>query len=116
LPENIGEDCVVYTGTHDNDTSLAWYETRHGEERQRIDAGLAGFQGTMPWPIIECALASRASLAVLPVQDLLGLGAGHRYNTPGTTQGNWRWRFRWEDVTTARLQRLRDLNRQFDRI
>jgi 4-alpha-glucanotransferase len=116
LPENIGEDCVVYTGTHDNDTSLAWYETRHGEERQRIDAGLAGFQGAMPWPIIECALASRASLAVLPVQDLLGLGAGHRYNTPGTTQGNWRWRFRWEDVTTARLQRLRDLNRQFDRI
>jgi 4-alpha-glucanotransferase len=116
FPDNVEEDCVVYTGTHDNDTSLAWYEGCHWEERQRIDAALSAFQGQMPWPIIECALACRAGLAVLPIQDLLGLGAGHRYNTPGTMEGNWHWRFAWDDVDPERVQRLLELNQRHGRI
>ena len=63
----------------------------------------------MPWPLIRSALASVADAAIIPMQDLLGLGAGHRMNTPGTTKGNWQWRFDWRQVPDNLADRLKHL-------
>ncbi|OBS10911.1 4-alpha-glucanotransferase [Acidihalobacter prosperus] len=96
LPHNHVRNCVVYTGTHDNDTTLGWFEACSDELRARIMAYLGEPAGGMPMALIRSALVSVATLAVLPMQDLLGLGGRHRMNTPGTcSDANWRWRFDW---------------------
>lgn len=122
LPENTGENNVIYTGTHDNDTSLSWYQLLPLDKQQRVDGYLHRFAGQlnvdeeMPWPLIECALASRAQLAVIPMQDLLGLGEGHRTNVPGTVEGNWSWHFKWEQVPAQLVSRIRGLNERYRRL
>ncbi|ROR32813.1 4-alpha-glucanotransferase [Inmirania thermothiophila] len=98
LPHNHARDLVVYTGTHDNDTTLGWFEGLDGAVRGRVLDYLGRPGEPMPWPLVRAALASVAVLAMVPMQDLLGLGAGHRMNRPGTTEGNWRWRFGWAQV------------------
>ena len=70
----------------------------------------------MPWPIIQCALESVARLAILPMQDILGLGAGHRMNIPGTIQGNWQWRFEWNQVSDDLAGRLHHLVQLYGRL
>ncbi len=108
LPFNHTENSVVYTGTHDNDTTLGWYLSLDCETRQYVDEYLGRSQEIMPWPLIRSALASSARLAVLPMQDLLALDGTHRMNLPGTVEGNWRWRFSWDQVEpdlAARLHR-----------
>ncbi|HID50383.1 MAG TPA: 4-alpha-glucanotransferase [Chromatiales bacterium] len=116
LPHNHEPDSVVYTGTHDNDTTLAWYESLADAERQRLDEYLGYDAGpVMPWPLVRCALASVAEMAVLPMQDVLGLGAGHRMNLPGTTGNNWHWRFQWAQVPPDLAGRLRQLNHIYGR-
>jgi 4-alpha-glucanotransferase len=103
-PENHVENAVVYTGTHDNDTTLGWYRSLDDATRERVDdrlrqAGQAGQgESVLPDAMMDMAYASPARLAVVPMQDLLGLGAGARLNTPGTVDGNWQWRFRWDQV------------------
>lgn len=112
LPHNHQENGVVYTGTHDNDTTLGWYAGLAPAERAHLHEYLGPSDEAMPWPLIRVALASVARLAILPLQDALALGSEHRMNTPGTSEGNWRWRFSWEQVPsdlTARLARLCDL-------
>jgi 4-alpha-glucanotransferase len=106
LPHNHDRDDVAYTGTHDNDTSRGWFDSAPPPTAQRaLDyLGLPG--ETMPWPLIRAALASVAALAVLPVQDLLGLGSAARMNTPGTTQDNWRWRLAAGQLTAPVAARL----------
>ena len=106
LPFHHTPDSVVYTGTHDNDTTLGWYTSLSDGEREMVDDYLGHSREVMPWPLIRCALASRANLAVIPMQDVLGLDGSHRMNTPGTTENNWSWRFDWEQIepdTAARL-------------
>lgn len=99
LPHNHIENCVVYTGTHDNDTSLGWFTSRSPEQRSRITDYLGcKSEQDMPWPVVRSALESVARLAIVPMQDLLALGSEDRMNTPGTTSGNWHWRFHWEQV------------------
>jgi len=92
LPHNIDRDAVAYTGTHDNDTTLGWYRALDDAARQRVDFLLRSDLVPMPEALLRAALASAASLAVIPIQDLLGLGAEARFNTPGTVAGNWRWK------------------------
>ena len=92
LPHHIGRDAVAYTGTHDNDTTLGWYRALDDATRQRVDFLLHGDPPPMPEALLRAALASAASLAVIPIQDLLGLGSEARFNTPGTVAGNWRWK------------------------
>jgi 4-alpha-glucanotransferase len=106
LPFHHTRDSVVYTGTHDNDTTLGWYTSLNDGEREFVDDYLGHSREVMPWPLIRIALASRANLAVIPMQDVLGLDSGHRMNTPGTTEGNWNWRFHWEDVEQDTAERL----------
>jgi 4-alpha-glucanotransferase len=99
LPHTYREDCVVYTGTHDNDTSCGWW--RHASARERAYAGsyLACGDRDVHWALIRAACNSVARMAIHPLQDVLGLGSEHRMNTPGTLgPHNWTWRFEWSQI------------------
>jgi 4-alpha-glucanotransferase len=112
LPSQHTENSVVYTGTHDNDTTLGWWCTRSAEEQARVrsvlDRPCAG-EDEAVWALIEAALQSPARLAIIPMQDLLLLGSEARMNTPGVENGNWTWRFQWEQITPALTHRLTEL-------
>jgi 4-alpha-glucanotransferase len=92
LPQHHGEQSVVYTGTHDNDTTVGWWATLEESTRERVRSLLPDRDEPMPWGLIRLAFSSTARLAVVPAQDLLGLGSEARMNTPGTDTGNWTWR------------------------
>lgn len=93
LPANFaGSRWVVYTGTHDNATSLGWWQSLDDGARQRLEAVVGGSVTAPGWQLLELALASAADLAVVPLQDLLELGDEARFNVPGTVEGNWSWR------------------------
>jgi 4-alpha-glucanotransferase len=92
LPHRHAPDGVVYTGTHDNDTLRGWLVGLDPEALQRVEFYLRAPQSEVPTALHRAALGSVARLAVLPVQDLLELGSEARFNTPGTTSGNWAWR------------------------
>lgn len=99
LPHNFGPDCVVYTGTHDNDTALGWWHAARPAERAYAGSYLACDARDVHWALIRAACNSVARLAMFPLQDVLGLPGSERMNTPGTTGGdNWRWRFCWDQV------------------
>src|SRR5690606_33304817 len=98
LPHKHGLLDVIYTGTHDNDTTVGWYETLGAESRQQIDDYFFHAQDSMPWLLIKAAFASVSRMAIVPMQDLLELDGEHRMNMPGTTDSNWKWRFNWEQV------------------
>lgn len=109
LPHNHTEDSVVYTGTHDNDTTLGWYNALSAQQRARVQEYLGHPDAAMPWALIELAYASVARLAMIPMQDILALDGAHRMNVPGVSEGNWRWRFQWQALspdTAARLHAL----------
>jgi 4-alpha-glucanotransferase len=98
-PENVAADTVYYTGTHDNDTTLGWFHGLADDVRQQVMRQLGvDDPGLILEAMQQTVLGSRAALAVLPLQDVLGLGSEARMNTPGTADGNWTWRFRWDSV------------------
>ena len=106
------ENRVVYTGTHDNDTTVGWWRTADRAERANVERALAaaGIDEDEPhWKLIRLALASPARLALIPAQDLLGLGSDARMNTPGRAEGNWAWRLEEGQLTDALAARLREL-------
>ena len=98
LPHHHTTQNVVYTGTHDNDTSAGWLNQLNDDARRQLGNYTFHSADAMPWLLIDMALASSASLAIIPMQDFLGLGSESRMNTPGTPDKNWRWRFAWEQV------------------
>ncbi|BBL76408.1 4-alpha-glucanotransferase [Methylomagnum ishizawai] len=110
LPHNHTPNNVVYTGTHDNDTTLSWFEGLSEAQRAHVYEYLGQSNLKMPWALAQSALASVAKLAILPMQDILEQGKGYRMNTPGTMDDtNWRWRFRWDQLQEeqgAELARL----------
>ena len=115
LPHNHIDNCVVYTGTHDNDTTLSWFEGLPVHTKKTIFEYLGNPAEPMPWALIECAFRSVANWAIVPMQDLLALGKGQRMNTPGTSLGNWRWRFQWEQVDDRLAEKLKAMVIQFER-
>lgn len=98
LPHNHVRRAVVYTGTHDNDTTAGWWRSLDREVRQRVQAYFGREDPPMPETLVTAAYASVAGLAIVPFQDLLGLGSQARLNTPGTSRGNWSWRFDWAEL------------------
>jgi 4-alpha-glucanotransferase len=98
LPHNYGTHCVVYTGTHDNETARGWWAHARPRERAFAGAYLAAGDEDLHWAMIRAASNSVANMAVFPLQDVLGLDASHRMNLPGSTEGNWAWRFEWRMV------------------
>jgi len=117
LPANHTENSVVYTGTHDNDTTVSWFASLADQQKQFVENTLAGCKEPMPWPLIASAFASTARLAIIPMQDFLELGAEARMNTPGTmSTANWRWRFDWQQLNSGLDKRIRLLAGSFDRL
>jgi 4-alpha-glucanotransferase len=110
LPHMHEHDSVVYTGTHDNDTTLGWYSTLPEQARRGVDDFLRLTPGSMPEALVRTALGSVGGLAVVPVQDLLSLGQGARLNTPGTASGNWSWRLGQGALTSDLAGHFRHLN------
>jgi 4-alpha-glucanotransferase len=100
---NHRENQVVFTGTHDNDTTVGWYRSLPARERERLPVD----PREPSWSLIELAWSSRAALAIAPAQDVLGLGSEARMNRPGTGEGNWRWRLRRGQLTAGHAARLR---------
>jgi 4-alpha-glucanotransferase len=125
-PHNYERDTVAYTGTHDNDTVLGWWRGGAGDsvrsegdvEREKAFARayLATDGGEMHWVMIRALLASVADTAIVPLQDVLGLGSEARMNTPATLGGNWRWRFREEALGDEHAARLAGLARMYGRM
>ncbi len=117
LPQHHRTNAVVYTGTHDNDTTVGWYRSLDANARGVVD-GILGGSGApaIPDALIDAAYDSRAALAVIPMQDLLALDSDSRMNTPGTVAGNWRWRFSWEQVPESLAAVCRDRARRADRL
>ena len=115
LPHNHEQNAVVYTGTHDNDTTLGWYGGLNAERRRYIDEYLGQPVDAAPWQFIRCALQSVARLAVIPMQDILMLGSEHRMNRPGTDQGNWQWRFTWDQLSEDAGRKLARLTALYGR-
>jgi 4-alpha-glucanotransferase len=109
LPYHHSHNSVVYTGTHDNDTTLGWYQSLDEQQRARVDDYVGYSQEAMPWPLLRLAWASVAKLAIVPMQDLLELDSQHRMNRPGTIEGNWMWRFAWDDIAATIPERVRHL-------
>jgi 4-alpha-glucanotransferase len=102
--ENHPENAVVYTGTHDHDTALGWWRSLPTHVRRS-----SGLDDRDPaWSLVELALSSRARLAIVPAQDLLGLGSEARLNTPGRETGNWKWRLRRGQLTDELAARVRE--------
>jgi len=121
LPHNHNANSVVYTGTHDNDTTLGWYQNLPEESKSYLKEYLgvnvqAISDSEIAWTLARCALASVASLAILPMQDILSLDSEHRMNIPGTADGNWTWRFNWSQLADDTAARLNGLTRQYGRL
>jgi len=116
LPDNYEKNCVVYTGTHDNDTTLGWSKQLRDDEKNYIYDYLGNPSTSLHCALIQAALASVANLAVIPMQDILELDSEHRMNIPGTTEGNWQWRFQWDQLSPERAQRLAHLVGLFNRV
>ena len=118
LPHNYTPNCVVYTGTHDNNTIRGWYEDLSFNDRQfSIDYMNNGKtpREEIHWDFIRLALASVARLAVIPVQDYLGLGVEARINEPSTLGKNWRWRMVSGEITEELLEKCRITARLYGR-
>lgn len=98
LPHNHTVNSVVYTGTHDNNTTLGWFHELDPHTRGHLFDYLGGGPERIPELLTRAAFASVAQLAVVPMQDVLALGGEHRMNRPGVADGCWRWRFRWDQV------------------
>lgn len=117
LPHNFETDFVAYTGTHDNAVTLEWYEALTADEQDQVARYLPSSRVDMPDAMVEAVYASVARLAVIPMQDVLELGAGNRMNTPGTMgEDNWRWRFEWSQLKDERKAELKELARIYNRL
>lgn len=119
LPHHYIQNSVVYSGTHDNDTAIGWWATASAAEQQFL-AQYLGYANAdiqeINWVLIRTALASVANLAILPLQDILGLDGHARMNDPSQSAGNWRWRYRDANLLTEALsQRLFHLTKLYSR-
>ncbi|MFM6058413.1 MAG: 4-alpha-glucanotransferase [Microcystis aeruginosa] len=117
LPFNVERNCVIYTGTHDNNTTVGWFQDNANDyEKARLYQYLGAPSGQgVAWDLIRLAYSSVANQAIVPLQDVLGLGSDARMNTPSVAEGNWSWRYRQEALTGEYSERLRDLVNFFGR-
>mgnify|MGYP001319060829 CR=1 FL=1 len=115
LPHNYLQNCVVYTGTHDNDTTAGWYASAPKNVKAHCRKYLQISGRIVHWEMIRAALASVADTAIIPAQDLLGLDSNSRMNTPATASGNWEWRLKDNQLTDEICDKLLDLTVTFGR-
>lgn len=116
LPFNHVQNCLVYTGTHDNNTTVGWFQDMPEHERVFVEGYMGGLsEEGIHWDLIRLALSSVANQVIIPVQDLLGLGTEARMNLPSTSGGNWAWRYRSGGLTDAIAERLLQLTDTYGR-
>ena len=115
LPHNYEENCVAYTGTHDNDTTVGWYASREEPERHAVRRYLGRNGDDIAWDFIRLALSSVARYAIVPYQDVLALGSEARMNVPGQPTDNWTWRYREDQVARWHSEALADLTATYGR-
>ena len=118
LPHNHEKNCVVYTGTHDNNTVKGWFENEAtANEKKRLFKYLGRKVPIeeLHWELIRLAMMSISDLAIIPMQDILGLGKKARMNRPATMKGNWKWRLLPEQLTPAIAKRLREMTEIYER-
>jgi 4-alpha-glucanotransferase len=117
-PHNHIENCVVYTGTHDNNTAKGWFEEEaSSEDKKRL---LSYIGRDVPgdethWELVRLAMMSVARTVIFPMQDLLGLGAKARMNRPGEKAGNWRWRLLEKELTSSLAEKLFEMTHTYGR-
>ncbi len=116
LPHNYPKNCVVYTGTHDNDTIVSWFRELKEDDRKYVLNYLNSNGSDINWAFIRLAWASVANTAIVPMQDLLGLDSSGRMNLPGTTANNWIWRARSSDFSDQVAEKLAHLTQIYERI
>ncbi|RLB22352.1 MAG: 4-alpha-glucanotransferase, partial [Deltaproteobacteria bacterium] len=118
-PHNFERECVVYTGTHDNNTVCAWFENEATpEQRDRVRRYLGGHVSgrEIHMQLIRLAMMSVAKVAIFPMQDVLGLGEEARMNRPATNEGNWLWRLLPEQMDPALASQLREMAEIYGRL
>jgi 4-alpha-glucanotransferase len=116
LPHRHEPDTVVYTGSHDNDTTVGWWAGADEDTRHHLREYLATDGRTIHWDMIRAACASVADTAVYPLQDVMGLDGAHRMNFPGQREGWWRWRFEWAQMPGEAAARLRRMAELYERL
>jgi len=119
IPHAYNNNCVVYTGTHDNDTILGWFHSINQEDRKFALAYLGDVDKSNPdlhWDFIRLAMGSVANTAIIPIQDYLGLGSEARINTPSTMGDNWKWRLLSNEFTPAVISKIRRFTKTYGRI
>jgi len=112
LPHNYPENAIVYTGSHDNDTTCGWYNSEREVTRDHVRRYLGVSGEDISWDMIRASLASIARYVLIPLQDVLSLGTESRMNFPGKAEGNWQWRYspdKLDAFTASRLKTLTDL-------
>jgi 4-alpha-glucanotransferase len=117
-PHNHVKNCVVYTGTHDNNTAKGWFEHEAApEDKQRLSQylGREVSAQTVPWELIRLAMMSVADRVIFPMQDVLSLGEAARMNRPARKQGNWRWRVLQPQLTPDLCRTLSEMTELFGR-
>lgn len=115
-PHNFSTDnCICYTGTHDNDTTVGWYANTGEEARDRVRRYLNCDGGNVSWDFIRLAMSSIARYAIYPLQDVLRLGSESRMNVPGLLGANWAWRFEKEDLQEWQAADLKKMTELFNR-
>ncbi|MFW5432109.1 MAG: 4-alpha-glucanotransferase [Methylophilaceae bacterium] len=119
LPHNIKENSVTYTGTHDNDTTLGWYQSISEDEQQNVNAYISENNASsdldMPFALINVALSTVSRFAIIPMQDILEQDTNSRMNVPGTTEGNWSWRFRWDQLNASQINQFSEAIQRHER-
>ena len=115
LPHNYKVNFIVYTGTHDNDTSLGWFKSIGRKERRFLHKYISGKGKQFIENFIENAWTSAAKTAIIPMQDLLGLDSDARMNTPGIAAGNWDWRFTWAQIRNNQKVFLKRITEKYNR-
>ena len=118
LPHNYERNCVVYTGSHDNDTTRGFFEKAKREASPVYASArryLGSVGGDLRFDLIRAAYSSVADLVIVPMQDILNLGSEARMNFPGTQGGNWKWRFAWEDLPEGTAPAYKELTELYDR-
>lgn len=108
LPHNHTKNSVVYTGTHDNDTTVGWYHSLSGAQRKRVSDYVGGRDDDTVDSLLRLVLMSVADTAIIPLQDLIRSGSEARMNVPGAAFGNWGWRFRWDMIPGSLASQIRD--------
>jgi 4-alpha-glucanotransferase len=116
LPHNYERDYVVYTGTHDNQTTVGWFQSRSEAERQQVQTYLGTDGSDIAWDFIRLAFASVADLAIVPLQDVMRLGDEARMNRPGIAFGNWKWRYLSHQLNDGLARGLRELSGAYGRL